>query len=121
LNFLAAVFVFPESLSREKRRKAMEEWENAKVKGKGNGNVETEEGRRVQEEEGQEGVGVMARLFSPLAIFLPVMVRDPNGNGRMRRDWSLTMLAISYCCLMLCVVSFIPLRERRCFFKKMMI
>ncbi|KXN84734.1 hypothetical protein AN958_12161 [Leucoagaricus sp. SymC.cos] len=83
INFLAAVFVFPESLDKEKQKKAQED----------------------QEDESGESVGLVARLISPLAVFLPVMMRDKSGggSGRMRRDWSLTVLASSFFCFMLCI------------------
>ncbi|KAF5359873.1 hypothetical protein D9756_003450 [Leucocoprinus leucothites] len=118
VNFLLAVFVFPESLDEEKRGKAMEEWERAKRrirergKGKGRARVgmgaeeggEEEEGRTDgdQDIEGEgESVGLVAGLIAPLAVFLPVLVRDRVGM-RMRRDWSLTVLAFGYFGLMLC-------------------
>lgn len=98
MNFLASVFIFPESLSKEKREKAREEY-IGKKKGKG----PARDGRG--EEEGRGRMGFLGRLFEPLAVFLPVKVRDSGRLGRYRRDWSLTVLAVSFFSFMLCVVS----------------
>lgn len=117
LNFLAAVFVFPESLDKAKREKAREEWERVtRGKGKGKGKVavgddDGEDGAQESTVEG-ESVGLVARLISPLSTFLPAMVRDysAGGNGRLKRDWSLTVLAVAFFCYQLCVVSVVLVR-----------
>jgi hypothetical protein len=69
-----------------------------------------EDGNRPKQDERESGLrsggaGIISRLLSPLAVFLPVMVPDPSGLGRKRRDWSLTLLAGALFAHMLSTVS----------------
>ncbi|KAF5327664.1 hypothetical protein D9619_004865 [Psilocybe cf. subviscida] len=132
MNFLLALFVFPESLDKKKQQEAAA----AQLKGdtppasptsphpfNGTGPEEFQGSRsaileRVEEEEPapttavrngeRKRQGVIASFLSPLAIFLPVVVLDPSPNGlsvRKRRNWSLTILAIALFGFMLSTVS----------------
>lgn len=108
VNFLAAVFVFPESLSRETREKAKEEYERGVgvSGGRGKGKATARgRGRAGGVEDVTEKPNFVVRLFSPLAVFLPVRVKDPVRLNKYKRDWSLTLLGVSFFCFMLCVVS----------------
>lgn len=109
LNFLAAVFVFPESLSEEKRRKARAEYD-------ANGKGKTPTGDGVVAE-GRRRTGLFRKLFGPiitapvqilsvLAVFLPVKVKSGGQLGSYRRDSSLTALGVAYFSYMLTLVSF---------------
>ncbi|KAF7973488.1 hypothetical protein HWV62_14980 [Athelia sp. TMB] len=88
LNFLLAAFVFPESLSKEKREKnalaakaaAAHELEMAEV---ASGKVRRD----------WAGLGFLRAFFGPLALFLPKDGVD--AAGRKKKDWSLTFLAMA--------------------------
>lgn len=132
MNFLLALFVFPESLDKKKQLEAAA----AQVKGSvtptsptsplrfnGIGPEEFQGSRsairqRDEEEEPtttpaarnsqRQQQGIISRFLSPLAIFLPVVVLDPSPNGlsvRKRKDWSLTILAVALFGFMLSTVS----------------
>lgn len=130
INLLLVTFIFPESLSKEKRERAM--IANRKLgviigkKGKARERALTlssgdpgssstdediiEEVNRPRQEERESGVrsgsaGIISRFLSPLAVFLPVLVLDPSGLGRKKRDWSLTLLACGLFGYMLSTVS----------------
>ncbi|KAJ7477275.1 major facilitator superfamily-domain-containing protein [Mycena galericulata] len=81
INFCLMLFVFPESVSKEKRDLA-----SGRSKGKGP--------NRTSEElpEPPAKVGVVRGLLKPLAFFLPVPIYI-EGSTRKRKDWSLTLLA----------------------------
>lgn len=99
INFVLVLLVFPESLDKEKKDKAMREYV-ARTRGTSRGKARaSEEGIRderddVHERPAQTG-SVISKLLEPLAVFLPVVVMDPTSPGRKRRDWSLTLLAAS--------------------------
>jgi hypothetical protein len=117
INFLLISFVFPESLDKEKKERAMIAYKKSDVlggkKGKareraltfssgepGSSSADEEDNVEVNRPKQEEreswilsaGTGIISRFLSPLAVFLPVMVLDPSGLGK-RRDWSLTLLA----------------------------
>jgi len=134
INFLLVAFVFPESLDKEKRDRAMIAYQktgaSAGKKGKAreraltltsggpsSSNTDEEEGveevnRPRQEEREGSGNGIISRFLNPLAVFLPVVVLDSSGLGRTRRDWSLTLLAVALFGYMLSNVS--AFRESSC-------
>jgi MFS family permease len=108
INFLAAVFIFPESLSEERRRKAREEYDAW-----GKGKIPTGDGVVA---EGRQRMGPFRVLFGPtiaglvripsvLAVFKPVKVRSDSQPGSYRRDLSLTVLGVAYFSYMLTIVS----------------
>ncbi|KAF9449523.1 MFS general substrate transporter [Macrolepiota fuliginosa MF-IS2] len=107
VNFLAAVFVFPESLSKERREKARKEYIRASGagsgKGKGKAPVRGRTGRAGVVEDVTERPNFVVRLFSPLAVFWPTKVRDPTRMNKYRRDWSLTLLGVAFFGFVLCV------------------
>lgn len=127
INFLSMAFVFPESLDKEKRKRALIAYQKsgtvARQKGKAraltlsSGDPDRsstdeedsiEEGNRPSKDEsdcGPGGAGLISRLLSPLAVFLPALVLDPSNMGRKRRDWSLTFLAAALFGYMLSTVS----------------
>ncbi|KAI0303849.1 major facilitator superfamily domain-containing protein [Multifurca ochricompacta] len=72
INFLSAVLVIPESLDKARQRAAQ--------KGEGPTPV------------AQRKPGIKKRLLGPLSIFAP---RRLMVNGRMRKDWSMSWLAIA--------------------------
>ncbi|KAI0049921.1 hypothetical protein FA95DRAFT_1556236 [Auriscalpium vulgare] len=88
LNFVLAVFVCPESLDKVKRRAA----EKAAAAEPAENVNESAQPTPVAKKR-----GLVSRLFGPLAIFAPKrrLVFDENGNGRLRKDWSLTWFACS--------------------------
>ena len=118
INFLLITFVFPESLDKEKKERAMIAYKKSSVlggkKGKtreraltlssgdpGSSSADEEDNNeeviRPRQEERESGVrsggaGIISHFLRPLAVFLPVVVLDPSGLGK-RRDWSLTLLA----------------------------
>ncbi|KAJ3500851.1 hypothetical protein NLJ89_g9607 [Agrocybe chaxingu] len=118
VNFLLVLLVFPESLSQERRETAMTAYTKLDKKGKSRAltasegavglddvDVEVAGVRRVvvgeeepitreqEEDQKEERKGLLGQFLGPLAVFLPVLVLDPSGLGRKRRDWSLTLLA----------------------------
>lgn len=100
VNFCLVLGLFPESVGKERRERAMNEYVG-KGKGKGRaigGDTDGEEDRLGQgsssddngpEQEAAKG-GVVRQFLSPLAVFLPAVVMDGN---RKKTDWSLTLLA----------------------------
>jgi len=136
INFLLALFVFPESLGKERRERTKLEYNKfgAKAKGKarmpplspidemvaGIGSVqeaEIEEAVRTEEEISSVPIGrqgTVKQLLKPLAIFLPVPALNPSGIAQKRRDWNLTLLAAGLFGYMLSTVSlvFFPLSWR---------
>jgi len=110
-------FLFPESLDKERTERAMIAYQKSGAvvgkKGKareraltfssgGPGNSSTDEEddvgevNRPRQEERETGIrsgGIISRFLSPLSVFLPVVVLDPSGRGRKKRDWSLTLPA----------------------------
>lgn len=85
VNFLLAVFVFPESLTKEKRkaRKELALAEQNRVAAEGMVPVKKSEGL----------TGIFKRLATPMAVFAPRMRRQ--ANGKMQKDWNLTFLALA--------------------------
>ncbi|THV07385.1 MFS general substrate transporter [Dendrothele bispora CBS 962.96] len=119
INLLLVTFLFPESLSKEQRAKAAEQYHRTFVKGKGratvvetNGDVNFSSGLRQQPliaESSQHissdisgGGSVILGFLSPLSMFLPVVVMVPTASGiKKTKDWSLTLLALSMFLFML--------------------
>jgi hypothetical protein len=118
VNFLLVLLVFPESLSRESRAKAVSDYSG---KGKGKSRAEAanaEDGVVVDDREGEVGGsrsenergaghgdeerGIINTFLRPLAIFLPVVIMD---GSKKRTDWSLTFLAGAMLTYMLSTVS----------------
>jgi len=99
-------FVFPESLSKEQRAKAAEQYHGS-IKGKSRATVLAINGNgseQTQEVEPQH-VGVVTRFLSPLSMFLPAVIMTSTGNGiKKTRDWSLTLLALTMFLFMLATV-----------------
>ncbi|KAG5641236.1 hypothetical protein DXG03_005680 [Asterophora parasitica] len=95
VNFLLVLCVFPESLDKVKRQRALEEHRiRASIKGsmsKVRGESVVAEGSGGGAEEDEESEGIIRGFLKPLALFLPATVYE--GGGRKRRDWSLTFLA----------------------------
>ncbi|KAF9003998.1 hypothetical protein BDQ17DRAFT_1424961 [Cyathus striatus] len=79
VNFFLVLFVFPESLNKERRAVAMTEHTRSKAP--------------PTPGEVRERKGIVQAFLSPLAVFLPVKVLDPIA-GRKKRDWSLTFLRV---------------------------
>ncbi len=129
LNLLLALFVFPESLGKERREQTKLEYHKfgAKVKGKarmppvspinemvaGIGSFQEPE---IEEVVGTEEdisslpvgkQGIVRQLLNPLAIFLPVPVLNSSGIVQKRRDWNLTLLAGGLFGYMLSTVSLV--------------
>lgn len=113
-NFVMSLFLFPESLKKEKRERARQEYR--KVGGDAKGKIRMpppphdneglagissipapliDVGRADDAETNVWGAkgGIWSQLFRPLAIFLPARVASP-GIARKRLDWNLTLLAI---------------------------
>lgn len=82
INFLLMLFVFPESLPVEKRILLNEEDPSPDSKSR---------------------TSTINSFLSPLAVFLPVRV--DIGNGRRKKDWSLTLLAAALFGYMLSTVN----------------
>lgn len=115
VNFYMALFVFPESLGERKREKAIQEYNKMggiskrKAKKPLHSPIDgvVSEISRIEEQEvrmadvtestssstGSKG-GFIMRSLSPLSILLPVIVVNPSGIVRKKRDWSLTLLAV---------------------------
>lgn len=90
VNFILSLFVFPESLSKEKRAAFAE----PDAKGK---NRATQEPEASQQEDSpvprNRRRGFTGQFFEPLAQLLPVTITDANGTKQ--KDWSLTLLGTS--------------------------
>ncbi|CAA7267107.1 unnamed protein product [Cyclocybe aegerita] len=121
VNFLLVLLVFPESLSQERRARAMLIYTRHDRKGKnrtltvsegaaGLDDVDVEvagvrrvvvgeedepitQGQEQEQDQRDERKGLLSQFLGPLAAFLPVLVLDSSGLGRKKRDWSLTLLA----------------------------
>jgi len=91
---MLVLFVFPESTTKEKRAKAMGAHLNS-GKGKTRASPDDASGNDNAGDSGEADIGVIARFLKPLAVFLPVVVMDPSGFGRKKKDWNLTMLAVA--------------------------
>jgi MFS family permease len=100
INFILVLFVFPESLSKEKLARAKELYilERGK-KGKARSAIVhdregSEQGELATDadEPPAKGRSVIDGLLSPLTLFLPVTVTD--STGKASKDWSLTFLAM---------------------------
>ncbi|KAJ8072424.1 hypothetical protein PM082_015983 [Marasmius tenuissimus] len=100
VNFLLVVFVFPESLSREKRDAAAQQHRlSHRSKGKGRA-LETDALTPGQgSDTGATALpsrGFFAELLKPLSIFLPASITIVTPAGlRRQKDWSLTFLALT--------------------------
>ena len=117
LNFCMALFVFPESLGEKKREKAILEYNKtggiskSKAKRPLQSPIDgiVSEISRIEEQANEEVrtadvtdnttsatalKGFIMRSLSPLSILLPVVVVNPSGIVRKKRDWSLTLLAM---------------------------
>jgi len=129
-----ALFVFPESLKKEKWEKAR--WEESRLGGDAKGklrmappNNDNEVLSGIGSNSGpvidyvgradedvtssRDAGGIITQIFGPLAIFLPAMVATP-GMARKRRDWSLTLLCIGLFAYTLSTVRIIPLPLAEC-------
>ena len=131
INSLLVIFVVPESLDKEKRKRAMIAYQKlgkvTRKKGKARESSSTlllsrdpdrsssddedateQRNRPSQEERGcglrTRAAEIISRLLNPLAVFLPAVVLDPLGTGRQRRDWSLTLLTAALFGFMLSTV-----------------
>lgn len=94
LNFVLVLFVFPESLDKVKRARALADHQ---VKASGKGKARAPDEEAVRQGSGsnggapaEPGHGIIRGFLKPLALFLPVVVFD--GGVKKRRDWSLTFL-----------------------------
>ena len=101
--------MFPESLDKEKKEKAMREYV-ARTRGQSRGKARaSEEGIREDAHGSNHGPAqtgsVISRFLEPLAVFLPVVVMDPTSPRKKRRDWNLTLLAASLIGYMLSTAS----------------
>ncbi|KZP25098.1 MFS general substrate transporter [Athelia psychrophila] len=94
LNFLLVVFVFPESLSKEKRAA------NALASAEHDVAVPEDDMRAVQDKKGMFNFGFVRAFLSPLALFLPYK----ETPGQQKKDWSLTYLGIALFGYMLSMV-----------------
>lgn len=87
INFLLVLFVFPESLYKAKRLRAIAEKQGkGKARAPDNGITETSP---MIDQAHQNSEGVIRTFLKPLSMFLPVVVYD---GGKRRSDWSLTFL-----------------------------
>jgi len=99
LNFVLAALVLPESLSKEQQQKAQDVYGSTSRSHKGKARSRDEDSEVLSSSGGRgddqrDCVSGLGRLFESLAIFRPVMTYDPR-TLRNRKDWSLTILAIS--------------------------
>ncbi|KAJ3824680.1 major facilitator superfamily domain-containing protein [Lentinula raphanica] len=96
LNFLLTTFLFPESLSKEQQEKAKLAHDGDNSTGRADSGQDTSHttGNGNALTSGKDSI--MQRVFSPLALFLPVVITETTQAGiRKRKDWSLTFLAIA--------------------------
>jgi hypothetical protein len=128
-NFVVALFVFPESLRKEKMERARQEYSkmgddapgkvrvlppshhNDGLSGIGSISAPVIDYVGKADEDvtsfwGARG-GILTRFFMPLAIFSPAMVATP-GITRKRRDLNLTFLAIGFFAYTLSTVRMSP-------------
>ena len=108
-NFMLALFVFPESLSEEKRSKARgDACRTTAGKGKAQAPAQLTEAENPSLNDdtaiAPASCSIIEGFLSPLGVFLPVVV-DVPGVRRRRRDWSLTFLACALFGYMLSTVS----------------
>jgi MFS family permease len=93
VNFLMVVFVFPESLTKERRAAR----DAAAAEARANANVLAGGAATITESEHEmnEGARMSAvkGIFAPLAVFAPRM--RVSANGKLRKDWSMTFLALA--------------------------
>jgi MFS family permease len=92
INVFLTAFVFPESLPKEKRA----------VKPGAIRDSNEEDSSEDKQTSDWIGVGVIKGFLSPLALFLPEVVRGTS--GKKRKDWSLTLLALALFGYMLSMV-----------------
>ena len=101
---LLAIFVVPESLTKERAAANMEQ-----------ARKQAEKNRLVREQENRQGVSAYQRalwalggvffFLEPLSIFVP-RKRGPGG----RKDWNLLIIATTYGCIALIVVRVLALK-----------
>ncbi|KAG6862568.1 hypothetical protein C0995_000116 [Termitomyces sp. Mi166 len=84
VNFLLVLFVFPESLNKAKRLRAIAEQGKGKARAHDDEVIENYPAIEQNRKE-----GVVRAFLKPLSLFLPAVVYD---GGKRRRDWSLTFL-----------------------------
>lgn len=113
MNFLLTTFLFPESLSKEQQDKAKlaHDGDGPDAKGKSrsdNGSMSTNASSTHGPGESRAAPrksSTLGRVFSPLALFLPVVITETTNTGiRKRKDWSLTFLAMAMFLYMLSTV-----------------
>jgi Major Facilitator Superfamily len=97
INLLLTTFVFPESLPKEKRQGTAVVARDAE----GDDSPESHDKR----DRDWVGLGIIKGFLSPLAIFLPKVVQGVEGRGK--KDWSLTFLALALFGYMLSTVCLI--------------
>ncbi|KAK7050939.1 hypothetical protein VNI00_005051 [Paramarasmius palmivorus] len=112
LNLILVTFLFPESLSKEQRAAAAEQYRLSRnQKGKDRAARMSESSQSddsailsaTDDESGQSKGGIIRDYFSPLALFLPVIITETTAHGIVqRKDWSLTYLAL---CMFLVMAS----------------
>ncbi|KAF8896306.1 major facilitator superfamily-domain-containing protein [Infundibulicybe gibba] len=91
MNFILVLFVFPESLNKERQARAAVEYsKTSSTKGKARAHDDENVSNEHVEHPDAPREGIIQSFLSPLAIFLPVTVMD---GTRKRTDWSLTLLA----------------------------
>ncbi|KAF5367389.1 hypothetical protein D9758_003750 [Tetrapyrgos nigripes] len=102
INLFLVAFVFPESLSKEQRARAIEQY-HANSKGKGHASNQDSDGSvSPAPAEAPPKPGAIRRFLSPLAVFFPAAISRPTASGVVKtRDWSLTFLALSVLLFML--------------------
>ncbi|KAH0585168.1 hypothetical protein H2248_008424 [Termitomyces sp. 'cryptogamus'] len=86
INFLLVLFVFPESLNKVRRLRAIAEHQR-RVKVRAHDREVIETSPAIDRDRKEEGI--VRAFLKPLSLFLPVVVYD---GGKRRRDWSLTFL-----------------------------
>ncbi|KAJ3744437.1 major facilitator superfamily domain-containing protein [Lentinula detonsa] len=101
MNFLLTTFMFPESLSKEQQEKAKLAHDGFDSKGKrspddGPLDQSSPAGAESNMASSMSKPSILGRAFSPLALFLPVVITEATHTGiRKRKDWSLTLLAVA--------------------------
>lgn len=93
VNFVLALFLFPESLDKVKRLRLAEQQGKATAKGKARAEeveVVGQPSGSGEAEQSRHDEGIIRGFLKPLALFLPATVYD--GGARKRKDWSLTFL-----------------------------
>ncbi|KAJ4477211.1 major facilitator superfamily domain-containing protein [Lentinula aciculospora] len=97
INFLLTTFLFPESLSKEQQDKAKLAHDELKGKSRStNGSIGDDSSSESTTSRKRGILRTIGRVFSPLALFVPVVITEATHNGiRKRKDWSLTFLAMA--------------------------